>query len=55
VTAGRDRAPSITGTLALCVLALWALGWLGNVGGAAVHLLLVLAAALAVVAWRAGR
>ncbi|MCC6628007.1 MAG: hypothetical protein IT340_11460 [Chloroflexi bacterium] len=55
MTTGRDHAASIIWTLALIVLTLWALGWLGAVGGPTAHLLLVLAAALAGVAWRTGR
>lgn len=55
MTASHDHAAPIIWTLALIVLTLWALGWLGAVGGPAAHLLLVLAAALAGIAWRTGR
>jgi hypothetical protein len=52
---GARKEPTMLWTILLILLVLWVLGLLGSIGGAAIHLLLVLAAVVLIAQLISGR
>jgi hypothetical protein len=52
---GQERTMNMLWTILLILLVLWVLGLIGSVGGAAIHLLLVLAAIVLIAQLLSGR